>query len=72
MCAEIAECILWIDVLHKGEDDVLHFSLTFLDESEVETSHSKEPVEQLKAELAELRTLIVDQAKYKGMQEGKL
>ncbi|NWZ55917.1 FANCA protein, partial [Haliaeetus albicilla] len=35
------------------------------DESKVETSHSKEPVEQLKAELAELRTLIVDQAKYK-------
>uniref|UniRef100_A0A663DLP3 FA complementation group A n=1 Tax=Aquila chrysaetos chrysaetos TaxID=223781 RepID=A0A663DLP3_AQUCH len=34
------------------------------DESKVETSHSKEPVEQLKAELAELRTLIVDQAKY--------
>ncbi|KFQ59664.1 Fanconi anemia group A protein, partial [Pelecanus crispus] len=31
---------------------------------QVETSHSKEPVEQLKAELAELRTLIVDQAKY--------
>ncbi|KFO08485.1 Fanconi anemia group A protein, partial [Balearica regulorum gibbericeps] len=29
-----------------------------------ESSHSKEPVEQLKAELAELRTLIVDQAKY--------
>ncbi|NXS73451.1 FANCA protein, partial [Pandion haliaetus] len=35
------------------------------DESEVEMSHSKEPVEQLKAELAELSTLIVDQAKYK-------
>lgn len=51
---------------------MLHFSLTSLDESEVETSHSKEPIEQLKAELAELRTLIVDQAKYKGMQEGKL
>ncbi|XP_010279742.1 PREDICTED: Fanconi anemia group A protein, partial [Phaethon lepturus] len=34
------------------------------DESKVETSHSKEPVEQLKAELAELRVLIVDQAKY--------
>ncbi|NXR02244.1 FANCA protein, partial [Sagittarius serpentarius] len=37
---------------------------TLQDESKVETSHSKEPVEQLKAELAELRTLIVDQAKY--------
>ncbi|NXU25596.1 FANCA protein, partial [Thalassarche chlororhynchos] len=34
------------------------------DESKVETSHSKEPVEQLEAELAELRMLIVDQAKY--------
>ncbi|NXP10946.1 FANCA protein, partial [Thinocorus orbignyianus] len=34
------------------------------DESKVETSHSKEPVEQLKAELAALRMLIVDQAKY--------
>ncbi|NWH17801.1 FANCA protein, partial [Grus americana] len=34
------------------------------DESKAESSHSKEPVEQLKAELAELRTLIVDQAKY--------
>lgn len=43
-----------------------------LDESEVETSHSKEPIEQLKAELAELRVLIVDQAKHEGMEEGKL
>uniref|UniRef100_A0A8D0FIP2 FA complementation group A n=1 Tax=Strix occidentalis caurina TaxID=311401 RepID=A0A8D0FIP2_STROC len=34
------------------------------DESKVETSHSKEPAEQLKAELAELRTLIVDPTKY--------
>ncbi|GAB0195386.1 Fanconi anemia group A protein [Grus japonensis] len=34
------------------------------DESKAESSHSKEPVEQLKAELAELRTLIVDQANY--------
>ncbi|NXS43262.1 FANCA protein, partial [Balaeniceps rex] len=34
------------------------------DESKVETSHSKEPVEQLEAELAELRVLVVDQAKY--------
>ncbi|NXI97977.1 FANCA protein, partial [Psophia crepitans] len=33
-------------------------------ESKAESSHSEEPVEQLKAELAELRTLIVDQAKY--------
>ncbi|KAK4814447.1 hypothetical protein QYF61_018545 [Mycteria americana] len=34
------------------------------DESKVETRHSKEPVEQLKAELAQLRMLLVDQAKY--------
>ncbi|XP_026712844.1 Fanconi anemia group A protein [Athene cunicularia] len=34
------------------------------DESKVETGHSKEPAEQLKAELAELRTLIVDPTKY--------
>ncbi|KFQ26366.1 Fanconi anemia group A protein, partial [Mesitornis unicolor] len=31
---------------------------------QVDTGHSKEPVEQLKAALAELRVLIVDQAKY--------
>ncbi|NXX96839.1 FANCA protein, partial [Centropus bengalensis] len=34
------------------------------DESKAEPSHSKEPVEQLKAELAQLRMLSVDQAKY--------
>ncbi|NXY47266.1 FANCA protein, partial [Ceuthmochares aereus] len=34
------------------------------DETKVKPSHSKEPVEQLKAELAELRMLSVDQAKY--------
>ncbi|NWY05412.1 FANCA protein, partial [Nothoprocta ornata] len=34
------------------------------DQSKAETSHSEEPVEQLKAELAELRALIVDQTKY--------
>ncbi|POI34842.1 hypothetical protein CIB84_001407 [Bambusicola thoracicus] len=34
------------------------------DESKVEPSHSKEPAEQLKAELAALRVLIVDQAKH--------
>lgn len=54
--------------MRKGEDNVLHFSLTCLDESKVETSHSKEPVEQLEAELAALRMMIVDQAKYEGMQ----
>ncbi|XP_010210461.1 PREDICTED: Fanconi anemia group A protein, partial [Tinamus guttatus] len=34
------------------------------DQSKAESSHSEEPVEQLKAELAELRALIVDQTKY--------
>jgi len=57
--------------MHKGMDNALCFSLTCPGESKVETSHSKEPVEQLKAELAELRVLIVDQAKYEGMEEGK-
>ncbi|NXI34061.1 FANCA protein, partial [Galbula dea] len=37
---------------------------TLQDDSKAETSLSKEPVEQLEAELAELRTLVVDQAKY--------
>lgn len=72
MHAEFAECVLGIDIMHKGEDSVLHFSLTCLDESKVETCHSKEPVEQLEADLAALRMLIVDQAKHEGMQEGKL
>ncbi|NXR05609.1 FANCA protein, partial [Semnornis frantzii] len=35
------------------------------DESKAESDHPKEPVEQLEAELAELRTLFVDQAKHK-------
>ncbi|XP_054245618.1 Fanconi anemia group A protein [Indicator indicator] len=35
------------------------------DESKSEADHSKEPIEQLEAELAELRTLVVDQAKHK-------
>lgn len=38
----------------------------------MESSHSKEPAEHLKAELAALRVLIVDQAKHEGMEEGKL
>ncbi|XP_009944846.1 PREDICTED: Fanconi anemia group A protein, partial [Leptosomus discolor] len=37
---------------------------TLQDEAKAETSRSKEPAEQLKAELAELRTLVVDQAKH--------
>ncbi|NXK98292.1 FANCA protein, partial [Formicarius rufipectus] len=34
------------------------------DDSKAEPSHSKEPVEQLKAELAELKMLVVDQAQW--------
>ncbi|NXF53353.1 FANCA protein, partial [Oceanites oceanicus] len=55
---------LFLILPFRCKDNVLNFSLTCLDESKVETSHSKEPFEQLKAELAELRMLIVDQAKY--------
>lgn len=51
MHAEIAECIS---------------SLPCLDDSKAEPSHSKEPFEQLKAELAELRSLAVDQAQWEG------
>ncbi|NXF72005.1 FANCA protein, partial [Sclerurus mexicanus] len=36
----------------------------FQDDSKAEPSHSKEPVEQLKAELAELKALVVDQAQW--------
>ncbi|XP_010021602.1 PREDICTED: Fanconi anemia group A protein-like, partial [Nestor notabilis] len=36
---------------------------------QVGPSHSKEPVEQLKADLAELRMLIVEQANHEGMRE---
>lgn len=41
-------------------------SLPCLDDSKAEPSHSKEPFEQLKAELAELRSLAVDQAQWEG------
>lgn len=54
MHAEIAECIS---------------SPPCLDDSKAEPSLSKEPFEQLKAELAVLRTLIVDQAQWEGMRE---
>ncbi|NXM67209.1 FANCA protein, partial [Serilophus lunatus] len=37
------------------------------DDSKEEPSHSKEPVEQLKAELAHLRMLVVDQAQWEGV-----
>ncbi|XP_059569974.1 Fanconi anemia group A protein isoform X2 [Alligator mississippiensis] len=35
---------------------------------EMETDHLKEPLEQLKAELAELRTLVTDQSKYSAVR----
>ncbi|NXY62735.1 FANCA protein, partial [Callaeas wilsoni] len=37
------------------------------EDSKAEPSHCKEPVEQLRAELAELRTLVVDQARWEGV-----
>ncbi|NXE29366.1 FANCA protein, partial [Ardeotis kori] len=48
----------YIQACHARKEKMLQ------DESKAETSHSKEPAEQLKAELAELRALIADQAKY--------
>lgn len=50
----------------------MHFPLVSSDETKVEPSHSKEPAEQLKAELAALRVLIVDQAKHEGMEQSRL
>ncbi|XP_068549947.1 Fanconi anemia group A protein isoform X2 [Anas acuta] len=69
-------CMAFIDSLKRADKIPSNLYSTYIqaccamkekmlqDESEVETSHSKEPIEQLKAELAELRVLIVDQAKH--------
>ncbi|XP_035193112.1 Fanconi anemia group A protein isoform X5 [Oxyura jamaicensis] len=69
-------CMAFIDSLKRADKIPSNLYSTYIqaccamkekmlqDESKVETSHSKEPVEQLKAELAELRMLIVDQAKH--------
>ncbi|NXP40454.1 FANCA protein, partial [Leiothrix lutea] len=46
----------YLQACHAMKEKVLQ------DESKAEPSHPKEPFEQLKAELAELRTLVVDQA----------
>ncbi|NWR00024.1 FANCA protein, partial [Paradoxornis webbianus] len=46
----------YLQACHAMKEKVLQ------DDSKEEPSHSKEPFEQLKAELAELRTLVVDQA----------
>ncbi|KAM7040481.1 Fanconi anemia group A protein isoform 3-T3 [Acridotheres tristis] len=48
----------YLQACHAMKEKVLQ------DDSKAEPSHSKEPLEQLKAELAELRTLIVDQAQW--------
>ncbi|NWZ34675.1 FANCA protein, partial [Brachypodius atriceps] len=48
----------YMQACHAMKEKVLQ------DDSKAEPSHSKEPLEQLKAELAELRTLVVDQAQW--------
>ncbi|NXL72134.1 FANCA protein, partial [Leptocoma aspasia] len=48
----------YLQACHAMKEKVLQ------DDSKAEPSHSKEPLEQLKAELAELRTLVVDQAQW--------
>ncbi|NWV96087.1 FANCA protein, partial [Machaerirhynchus nigripectus] len=48
----------YLQACHAMKEKVLQ------DDSKAEPSHSKEPVEQLKAELAELRSLVVDQAQW--------
>ncbi|KFZ52276.1 Fanconi anemia group A protein, partial [Antrostomus carolinensis] len=65
-------CMAFIDSLKRADKIPSNLYLTYMQGCravkektlQVETSCSKEPVEQLKAELAELRPLIVDQAKY--------
>ncbi|XP_061863573.1 Fanconi anemia group A protein isoform X2 [Colius striatus] len=69
-------CMTFIDSLKRADKIPSNLYSTYVqacralteqtshDESKVESSHSKEPAEQLKAELAELRTLIVDEAKH--------
>ncbi|NXB77300.1 FANCA protein, partial [Donacobius atricapilla] len=48
----------YLQACHAIKEKVLQ------DDSKAEPSHSKEPFEQLKAELAQLRTLVVDQAQW--------
>ncbi|NXX85533.1 FANCA protein, partial [Urocolius indicus] len=69
-------CMTFIDALKRADKIPSNLYSTYLqacralkekmlqDESKAESSHSKEPAEQLKAELDELRTLIVDEAKH--------
>uniref|UniRef100_A0A8C9MZ90 FA complementation group A n=1 Tax=Serinus canaria TaxID=9135 RepID=A0A8C9MZ90_SERCA len=53
----------YLQACHAMKEKVLQ------DDSKAEPSHSKEPLEQLKAELAVLRTLAVQQAQWEGMRE---
>ncbi|NWT34369.1 FANCA protein, partial [Cardinalis cardinalis] len=48
----------YLQACHAMKEKVLQ------DDSKAEPSHSKEPLEQLEAELAELRTLVVEQAQW--------
>ncbi|NXY15974.1 FANCA protein, partial [Atrichornis clamosus] len=69
-------CMAFIDSLKRADKIPSNLYSTYLqacramkekmlqDDSKAEPSHSKEPVEQLKAELAELRALVVDQARW--------
>ncbi|KGL97508.1 Fanconi anemia group A protein, partial [Charadrius vociferus] len=65
-------CMAFIDSLKRADKIPSNLYSTYIQAChamkekmlQVETSHSKEPVEQLEAELAALRMLIVDQAKY--------
>ncbi|XP_014797993.1 PREDICTED: Fanconi anemia group A protein isoform X1 [Calidris pugnax] len=69
-------CMAFIDSLKRADKIPSNLYSTYIqaccamkekmlqDESKVETGHSKEPIEQLEAELAALRMLIEDQAKY--------
>ncbi|NXH49584.1 FANCA protein, partial [Dicaeum eximium] len=69
-------CMAFIDSLKRADKIPSNLYSTYLqachamkekvlqDESKAEPSHSKEPLEQLEAELAELRTLVVDQAQW--------
>ncbi|NXG66929.1 FANCA protein, partial [Hemiprocne comata] len=69
-------CMAFIDALKRADKIPSNLYSTYVqacramkekmlqDESKEESSPSREPVEQLRAELAVLRTLVVDQAKY--------
>uniref|UniRef100_A0A8C3NQW3 FA complementation group A n=1 Tax=Cyanoderma ruficeps TaxID=181631 RepID=A0A8C3NQW3_9PASS len=69
-------CMAFIDALKRADKIPSNLYSTYLqachamkekvlqDDSKAEPTHSKEPFEQLKAELAELRTLAVDQAQW--------